>query len=103
MTKNDVPRWPRSAVLCVVLLVLSFSGLVAVVYTRTRDAYRSVGFNDGRVYEREQILKKVEQTVVISDCRKESADTEKIELLSVKAHALHIIRSDDNRVHFCRY
>jgi hypothetical protein len=87
----------------IVALIFLFAVLLYATYRYTRTAYRAVGFNDGRLYQREQSMKVLERTVAIGDCASNNASDQYIEFLSVKAHSIHVRSIDGRSVIFCRY
>jgi len=93
--------WPSSAYVTILVLIVLFGLALRFVYTETREAYRAVGFNDGQIDQREQTLKKIQQSVPIQDCRKYQAIFSPIEFLSVKADSVYLIAAG-NGVQFCR-
>lgn len=94
--------WPRSAFWAIALLTLVFAVMLVGVYTHTRDAYRAVGINDGRIMQGEETLAKIRQSVTIQECPKDKGASNPVEFLSVKADSVHIVTVGDNRVQFCR-
>jgi len=93
--------WPRSAYVTIVGLIIVFGFVLNWVYAQTKDAYRSVGFNDGQIYQQEQLLKKIQQTVTIENCNIYLATSKSIEFLTIKTDSIFLIVSSDNRAQFC--
>jgi hypothetical protein len=85
----------------IALIILFLIG-IALVYIETKKAYRSVGFNDGQIYQQEQIIKRIQKLVAIQECRKHQTALAPIEFVSVKADSIYIITIDGKTVQFCR-
>jgi hypothetical protein len=99
---NVLHSWPRSALVAIaILIVLSATGL-RWIYRETREAYRAVGFSDGQIHQREQILKKIQQSVTIQACPQHPVTSPPVEFLSIKSDSIYIMTVDGNRVQFCR-
>src|SRR6185436_10311108 len=94
--------WPVNAFVMIGVLVILFIVALGLVYTHTREAYRSVGFNDGLIYQREQTLKKIERSVAIGDCRQYEQFKAPVEFTSVKSDSIFFIVTDNRSVQFCR-
>jgi hypothetical protein len=86
------------------------AGLIAVVatiaivaiYENTKDAYRSVGFNDGTIAANVKIIQRIDELVLkVTVCTPEQQDKAK-EIVSVKSEALYIIVDDLGRSIFCK-
>ncbi|KQU76751.1 hypothetical protein ASE08_10305 [Rhizobacter sp. Root16D2] len=85
-------------------LVLICTALICVsawVHVRTRDAYRAVGFNDGRIHERELMLDKIRRSTRLEACNAHSAASA-VEFLSVKADSVYLQATDGEHLRFCR-
>ncbi|MCP2807347.1 hypothetical protein NK913_24065, partial [Salmonella enterica subsp. enterica serovar Typhimurium] len=55
--------WPASAYVVVLILLFLAALLQGWVYEQTRSAYRAVGFNDGRIHQREETMRLVEKNL----------------------------------------
>lgn len=100
---NKVSRlWPFSAYLTIVALFVLFAVVLRCVYTETRQSYKAVGFNDGQIYQQEQLLKKIQLSVAIQECLNYQSASKPVEFLTIKADTIYMITIDGNRVQFCR-
>jgi hypothetical protein len=72
------------------------------IYEETRSSYRAVGFNDGQVDARAEIMKRLEQEGALSDCKRQPNAKEPIELLTVKAESLRLSVAADGSLRLCR-
>lgn len=88
--------WPRSAYILIAVLVIVASVASYLAYSHAREAYRAVGFNDGQIHQREQILEAIEEKVKIKECSKSLGDVlEKTEFLSIKADTIYAVAIDE--------
>lgn len=94
--------WPASAYVVVVILLLLAVLLQGWVYEQTRSAYRAVGFNDGRIHQREETLRLVEKTLAIPVCDWNQSRPRSVEFLSVKADSVHMVVVGPDTAKFCR-
>lgn len=96
-----MPRWPRSASVSVLLLiVIAFAGPI-IVYNDTRANYHAVGVNDGQIGQRQEIMELIQKTVLVTDCRTIQTPNVPIELLTVKATSLYLVPIDGRTAAFC--
>jgi len=98
---NGFRLWPRGAIVTLVLACVALSSVSAWVYVHTREAYRAVGFNDGRVHERELMLDKIRHSTRLEACAASSAASS-VEFLSVKAESVSLQVVDGNHLRFCQ-
>lgn len=97
----DKPRWPRSAIVSVLLLiVIAFAGPI-IVYPNTRASYHAVGVNDGRIGQRQEILELIQKSMLVADCRTLQTPNAPIELLTVKTTSLYLVPIDERTTAFC--
>ena len=85
------------------LTLVAVVGGMSMLYSNTRDAYRAVGENNGRLAEAAAVIDRISAYVEIHDCRRLSGAKNKVELVTVKTDSLYMIRSADSKVEFCRY
>lgn len=94
--------WPVSAYVVVVMLLLLAVLLQGLVYDQTRSAHRTVGFNDGRIHQREETLRLLEKTLAIPLCDSKQTEPRSVEFLSVKAVSVHMLVAGPDAAKFCR-
>lgn len=98
---NMIPKsWPRSAYLTITVLALSLVVVTYFVYTYTREAYRSVGFNDGQIYQQEQLMQSIRKSVRMHECD-DYKGMRSTKFLSVKAETINALIAEDGSVRFC--
>lgn len=98
---NGLRLWPRGAIVTLALTCVALTGLSAWVYVHTREAYRAVGFNDGRIHERESMLDKIRHSTRLEACGARSAASA-VEFVSVKAESVYLQVVDGDRIRFCQ-
>ena len=94
--------WPRSAYFVIVGLVILSASALYFVYSHTREAYRSVGFNDGQIHQREQLMESVRQSMHVGECDDANVRNTPIQFLSAKADAIYVLVAEDGSVRFCQ-
>ncbi|MBK1869952.1 hypothetical protein [Taklimakanibacter albus] len=94
-------RWPRSAIVSVLLLIAIALAAPIAVYKSTRAAYHAVGINDGQIGQRQEIMDLIQKSVLVADCRTIQTPNVPIEFLTVKANSLYLIPIDGKTVAFC--
>lgn len=72
------------------------------IYEKTKQSYKSVGFNDGRIYQRSEIIEILEKSNLIHSCKDKRNGNDIIELISVKSDSLYMIVFNDKKLIFCR-
>jgi hypothetical protein len=83
--------------------VVAISCVVAWwIYEETRSSYRVVGFNDGQIDARVEMMKRLDQAGALSDCTGQINSNEPIELFSAKAESLKLSVAADGSVRLCR-
>ena len=92
---------PRNVALSFAAMAALFAAATVGIYTHARDAYRAVGFNDGRLHEREQLAATIRQTVRLQPCHRQSGEASPMELLSIKAESLFMQKAEGDSVRFC--
>jgi len=75
--------------------------LCFIIYNKTKKAYWKVGFNDGTIQARIDIIEEVEEAFGNIDNCPFNNSTEYIELINVKAESLYLIKNKDGSVYFC--
>jgi hypothetical protein len=93
---------PRTVVLAFAAMSALFAAATVGIRTHTRDAYRAVGFNDGRLHEREQLVATIRQAVTLQPCHRDRGEALPTELLSIKAESFFIQNVEDDSFRFCR-
>jgi hypothetical protein len=88
--------------LSIAVALLVYIGSLWLVYDHTRNAYRSVGFNDGQISQRQLTIEQIERTVSVGDCRQLDRTSEIIEVVAVKADTVYLVRTDKGCLQFCR-
>jgi hypothetical protein len=94
--------WPASAYVVVLILLLLAALLQGWVYEQTRSAYRAVGFNDGRIHQREETMRLVEKNLTIPLCDSRQSAPRSVEFVSVKAVSVHMVVAEPDTAKFCR-
>ena len=94
--------WPRSAYVVILGLLVTSILIVCLVHIKTRNAYREVGVNDGKIQQRAQTMMDIQEFFPVADCNKLRAIKPPVEFLTVKAESLYIITAEDESVLFCR-
>lgn len=94
--------WPASAYVVVLILLLLAALLQGWVYEQTRSAYRAVGFNDGRIHQREETMRLVEKNLTIPLCDSRQSAPRSVEFVSVKAVSVHTVVAGPDTAKFCR-
>jgi len=92
---------PRTVALSVAAMSALFAAATVGIYTHTREAYRAVGFNDGRLYEREQLAATIRQAMTLKPCHRQNGEASPMELLSIKAESLFMQKAEGDSVRFC--
>lgn len=93
-----------SRLLFYAIWVIITSIIAFYVYFETKQSYRAVGFNDGSIIAKMEILKKIKIIVgEVDKCNMSDEDLEHIELIKVKAELLYLIKSKDGTIRFCQY
>jgi hypothetical protein len=96
----EMPRWPRSAMVSVLLLiVIAFAGPI-IVYTNTRASYHAVGVNDGEIGQRQETLELIQKSVLVADCRTIQTPSPPIEFLTAKPTSLYLVPIDGRTAAF---
>jgi hypothetical protein len=96
-----MPRWPRSASVSVLLLIVAALAAPIVVYKSARASYHAVGVNDGQIGQRQEIMELIQKSVLVADCRAIQTTNAPIKLLTVKATSLYLIPIDGKAAAFC--
>ncbi|WGG49030.1 hypothetical protein [Rugamonas sp. DEMB1] len=94
--------WPRGAYILPIVLFVIFGFGIGIIFTETRASYRAVGFNDGQIEQREQMMKKIERLGAVEECKKYRPEAKPMEFLSVKADSIFIIANERGEIRFCR-
>lgn len=94
--------WPKSAYLTILTLVMVFGVTLRWTYVETRDSYRAVGFNDGQIAQRAQVVENIQRLVSVAECRQLPNASGAVEFLSVKAESVYALVSADGCLQFCR-
>jgi hypothetical protein len=102
MLPLSLGSWPRRAyaALAVLILVLVFGA--RFIYVETRDSYRAVGLNNGRIEQREETMATIRRSVRVAQCKQLQDSNPSIELLAVKAESLYLKVASDGTVRFCQ-
>jgi len=95
-------RWPLSAYAVLAVLTMGFASVLWWNYDRTRESYRAVGLNDGRIQQREETIRLLTRTLDIPPCQDDPTG-KFVELVSVKADAIFMRKISESEVTFCRY
>lgn len=98
---NGLRLWPRGAIVTLLLTCVALTSVSAWVYVHTREAYRAVGFNDGRLHERELMLDKIRHSTRLEACSARSAASA-VEFVSVKAESVYLHVVDGGHLRFCQ-
>jgi hypothetical protein len=98
---NGLRPWPRGAIVTLALACIALISMAAWVHVRTRDAYRALGFNDGRIHEREVMLDKIRRSTRLEACNASPAASS-VEFLTVKAESIYLDVIDSDHVRFCQ-
>jgi hypothetical protein len=96
-------RWPASAFVTLAVVIIVFSISLWMTNTHTRESYRAVGFNDGRIEQRLETIENLAQIVTMEPCRDDSAGAGYVPFLAVKSEAVLIRTTDGSQATFCRY
>ena len=91
----------RTTVIALVVAAVLGSGAYGF-YTHTREAYRAVGINDGRISQQEELLEKIRRSASIQDCTSYGLTVQRIEFLTVKAETLYLVKAEGANVQFCQ-
>jgi hypothetical protein len=84
------------------VLTIAFAALLWWNYDRTRKSYRAVGFNDGRIHQREETMRLLTRSLKIPRCE-DTTNGKFVEFVSVKADAILMQKLNESEVAFCRY
>jgi hypothetical protein len=94
--------FPKS--LLIIFLIGFFTCFVVYLYEHTKGAYINVGFNNGRIYEKERILEDiVKLSGELPDCKKYSREDLRRELITVKTRSLFVLKVDAATFEFCEF
>lgn len=99
---NNTKKWPRHMQFAMLFLTLIFAVTIYLVYLHTREAYRLVGFNDGQIHQREQLMIRIKKSMLVGDCKDIDFKGASMQFLSVKTEAIYAHISEDGNVRFCQ-
>ncbi len=84
------------------LLVILFVSGSWFVYTYTRESYLVVGFSNGQISARDEVINRLEKETNVKKCN-DYPDKKLTEIFNVKDRALHLIKNPNETIEFCTY
>lgn len=83
------------------LSIVVLTGIAATLfaYRMAKESYKAVGYNDGTIIQRYEIIEKLKKIKKLESCPPSS--NELIEFISVKAISVYAIKRDDGHISFC--
>ena len=94
--------WAKNAYITLLIIAVVWVASLIWIHQTTAASYRAVGINDGKILQSTETMQLILKTVSVPDCHEVENIESYVEVISVKANALHMT-GENGSIRFCQY